>query len=87
MLCAHWEFDPQLYTSYAPFSPEGTLDGKVIDAKMAKQMSFVARWGAACGKAFNAKKFLKEHPQYDWMKDILKDRPSQPWTVFKAGEK
>jgi hypothetical protein len=87
MLCAHWEYDPQLYTSYMPFSPEGALDGKVIDAKMAKEMSFAARWGAACGTAFNAKKFLIEHPQFEWMKDILKDRPSQPWTVFKAGEK
>jgi len=54
---------------------------------MAKQMSFVARWGAACGTAFDANKFLEQHPQYDWMGVILKDRPTQPWTVFKAGEK
>lgn len=87
MLCAHWEYDPQFYTSYAPFSPEGTLDGKVIDAAMAKQMSFMVRWGSSCGTAFDAKKFLEEHPQYDWMKDILKDRPSQSWVVFAAGEK
>jgi len=87
MLCAHWELDPQLYTGYLPFSPEGTLDGKVIDAKMAKQMSFVARWGSACGTAFDAKKFLEEHPQFAWMSGILKDRPSQPWTEFKIGEK
>ena len=49
-------------------------------------MSFVARWGAACGTPFDAKKFLEQHPQYDWMNGLLKDRPSQPWTVFKAGE-
>ncbi|MFA5803058.1 MAG: C45 family peptidase [Melioribacteraceae bacterium] len=87
MLCAHWEYDPQLYTSYTPFSPEGALDGKVVDAAMAKQMSFIARWGSSCGTAFDAKKFLEEHPQYDWMSEILKDRPSQPWTIFRAGEK
>ncbi len=85
-LCAHWDLDSQLYGPDQPYEPSGTVDGKVVDSKMAKQMSFVARWGAACGTAFNAKRFLSEHPQYYWMKDILKDRPSEPWTLFKAGE-
>jgi len=88
-LCAHYELDTLLEGSilYEPFMPHGVLDGKVVDSKMAKQMSFVARWGAACGTPFDAKKFLEQHPQYDWMNGLLKDRPSQPWTVFKAGEK
>jgi hypothetical protein len=88
-LCAHYELDPLLegYYLYEPFEPSGVLDGKVVDSKMAKQMSFVARWGAACGTPFDAKKFLEQHPQYDWMNGLLKDRPTQPWTVFKAGEK
>ena len=86
-LCAHSEFDPMLSGTDTPFDPGGTLDGKVIDASMAKQMSFLARWGAACGLPFDAKKFLEDHPQFDWMTDILKDRPSQPWTVFSIGEK
>ena len=86
-LCLHDELDPQNSDiEYDPFTPGGTLDGKVVDSKMAKQMSFVARWGAACGTPFDAKKFLEQHPQYDWMNGLLKDRPSQPWTVFKAGE-
>jgi len=50
-------------------------------------MSFAARWGSGCGMAFDANKFLEEHPQFDWMKDILKSRPSEDWTVFEAGEK
>ena len=50
--------DPQLSGEDNPFSPEGTVDGKVVDSRMAKQMSFVARWGAACGTGFDAKKFL-----------------------------
>jgi hypothetical protein len=54
---------------------------------MAKQMSFLARWGSACGTAFYGNKFLKEHPQFDWMTGLLKDRPPQPWTEFKAGER
>ena len=53
---------------------------------MAKQMKFVARWGSACGLAFDAPKFLSAHPQFDWMKDTLQSRPSEPWTAFTAGE-
>jgi hypothetical protein len=87
-LCLHGELDPQYSDiEYDPYYPDGTIDGKVVDSKMAKQMSFVARWGAACGTPFDAKKFLEQHPQYDWMNGLLKDRPTQPWTVFKAGEK
>ena len=35
---------------------------------------------------FEAKVFLEKHPQFDWMNGILKDRSTQPWTVFRAGE-
>ncbi len=86
-LCSHGELDAMLNANETPFSPGGTYDGKVVDSKLAKQMSFLARWGAACGKAFNANKFLDEHPQFDYLKGRLKDRPSEPWTEFKAGEK
>jgi hypothetical protein len=88
-LCRHNELDPLIEGDYQyePYKPFGVLDGKVVDSKMAKQMSFVARWGAACGTPFDAKKFLEQHPQYDWMDGLLKDRPTQSWTVFKAGEK
>jgi hypothetical protein len=85
-LCGHWEIDGQPFGPSEPFSPEGTLDGKVVDAAMAKEMSFVARWGSSCGKAFDGEKFLADHPQYDWLTGMLRSRPSQPWTVFKAGE-
>ncbi len=86
-LCAHWDLDPQYFGVDNPYEPSGTLDGKVVDSKMARQMSFVARWGAACGTPFYAKKFLEEHPQYSWMKGLLKDRPTEPWTVFKTEKK
>ena len=85
-LCGHWEIDAQPFGPSIPYSPEGTLDGKVVDATMAKNMSFAARWGSACGRAFDGTKFLKEHPQYYWLEGMLADRPSQPWTTFRAGE-
>jgi hypothetical protein len=85
-LCSHPYLDADVYGADIPFSPWGTVDGKLVDSKMARQMSFVARWGAACGTPFYAKKFLDQHPQFDWMNGLLKDRPTQPWTVFEAGE-
>ncbi len=85
-LCGHYELDAMSEGLDTPYEPGGTLDGKVIDSKMAKQMSFVARWGAACGMPFVAQTFLDEHPQFDWMTGLLKDRPTEPWTEFKAGE-
>jgi hypothetical protein len=86
-LCGHDELDPRYSSGGEPYSPGGSLDGKVLDAKMAKQMSFLARWGSSCGMAFDAKKYLEAHPQFEWMTGLLKDRPSQPWVEFKAGEK
>jgi hypothetical protein len=85
-LCSHPDLDPDSFGVDMPYSPWGTLDGKVIDSKMARQMTFDARWGSACGTPFNANAFLEKHLQYDWMKGLLKDRPAQPWTTFKAGE-
>jgi len=86
-LCSHQDLDPQFHSSRVPYNPGGTVDGKVVDSTLAKQMSFAARWGAACGRAFDAQEFLAAHPQFDWMQEILKSRPAQPWTVFRAGEK
>ena len=87
-LCGHWELESKPIQQWptVPNGAWGTIDGKVVDAKMAKQMKFMARWGSACGLAFDAPKFLAAHPQFDWMKDILQSRPSEPWTPFAAGE-
>jgi hypothetical protein len=86
-LCSHHEFDLDPAGWDVPFEPAGTIDAKVVDAKMAKAMTFSARWGSGCGKAFDATAFLARRPQFAWMKDILRSRPSQPWTTFQAGER
>jgi hypothetical protein len=86
-LCGHWEMDPQEFGLDEPYYPLGAYDGKVVDAAMAKKMTFAARWGAPCGTPFNAKQYLEEHPQYDWTEGLLYDRPAQPWTMFKIDEK
>ena len=43
-LCGHPELDASYSDDGIPFSPGGTIDGKVVDYQMAKQMSFMARW-------------------------------------------
>jgi hypothetical protein len=81
-LCAHWDVD-STEISFAPFTPYGTVDAKVVDTKMAREMSFAARWGSGCGTPFDAAAFLKERPQFDWMEGILFSRKSYPWTDIK----
>ena len=86
-LCGHSELErAPAALNRIPNEPGGTVDAKVVDARMAKRMSFAARWGSGCGTAFDAPRFLREHPQYEWMKDILRSRPSEPWVEFGAGE-
>jgi Phospholipase B len=87
-LSGHSELDPELLTPTGgvPFQPSGSFDAKVVDTRMAKSMSFAARWGSADGTPFDAAAFLTAHPQFDWMDGYLKSRPTQPWTEFKAGE-
>ncbi len=91
-LCGHWELapDPAGTSSDAwakPYYPAGAMDGKVVDARMAREMSFWGKWGSSCDIPFDAQKFLKEHRQYDYLQGYLKSRPAQPWTVFKSGSK
>ncbi len=86
-LCMHNDLDVLTTAEGTPFKPAGTFDAKVVDTQMARRMSFAARWGSACGAAFDAEKFLDAHPQFDWMRGNLKSRPSQPWTEFTAGER
>ena len=88
-LCMHYELDREFTDDWhgGPFVPTGTFDGKVVDTRMAKQMSFSARWGSACGTAFDAEAFLKRHPQFAWQRGILYSRGAQPWATFTAGEK
>jgi hypothetical protein len=86
-LCGHVENELQPGPGATTQYPGGAFDAKVVDTTMAKQMSFSARWGSACGIPFDAEKFLEQHPQFDWMTGILKSRPSQSWTEFRAGEK
>jgi len=84
----HYELDAREYMSQPgrplPFQPRGTVDGKVMDSSMAKDLAFWAIWGNSAGMPFNATEFLTKHIQWSHLEGYLKDRPSQPWTSFKA---
>src|ERR1043166_8681532 len=69
------------------FFPGGTVQAKAVDAAMADRMEFWAAMGHPCGANFVAADFLKQHPEYEWMRGILQDMPSRPWTKFASGMK
>lgn len=84
-ICGHIETDNGMVPgSPPPFSPSGAMDGKIVNAAMAKNMQFWARWGSSCGRKFDAEEFLEAHPQYEWMRGHLPDIPELPWVVFSA---
>jgi hypothetical protein len=70
-----------------PYYPGGAVTGKVADSDMADKMALVAHAGHPCGDDFHAAEFLAAHAEYAYLKPVLKDMPSGPWTAFHAGEK
>jgi len=85
-ICSHYDLDAREYMSQSdrpkPYSPHGALDGFVCDSTLAKNMTFVGRYGNSCGIAFKASDFFKKHRQFYKFEPYVKDRPSQPWTEF-----
>ncbi len=86
-ICGHADVDPAEFTGLSgtpPFRPSGAFDGKVTCSELARNFSFWARFGRACGEPFDAEEFLERNPQWNWLRGYLKDRPSQAWTLCKA---
>jgi hypothetical protein len=88
-LCGHTDRDPRGVPEWddPPYAPEGAVTGKVIDSDLAAKMSLIARAGHPCGEDFIAAPFLAAHPEFDYLKPILKDMKAGPWTRFAAGER
>ena len=88
-LCGHLDRDPHGVPEWddGPYYPEGSVTGKVADADMAGHLSLIARAGHPCGEDFLAAPFFAAHPEYGYLKPILKDMKAGPWTPFSAGEK
>jgi len=88
-LCGHIDKDPKGVPEWddGPYYPDGAVTGKVTDSDRAANLSLIAHAGHPCGEDFLAAPFLAAHPEYSYLKPILKDMPSGPWTTFSAGEK
>ncbi|MDR3736956.1 MAG: C45 family autoproteolytic acyltransferase/hydrolase [Acidobacteriaceae bacterium] len=87
-LCGHIDHDPKGVPEWGdpPYFPDGAVTGKVTDSELAAHMGLVARAGHPCGEDFLAAPFLDEHPEFNYLKPILKNMKAGPWTVFHAGE-
>jgi hypothetical protein len=67
---------------WGKFYPGGTVQAKVMDGQMAKEMQLWAAIGHPGGPDFLVADYLKAHPDKDWMRGLLRDLKSQPWTRF-----
>jgi hypothetical protein len=87
-VCSHYDLDPRQFMSQVnrpkPFAPHGAVDGCVVDSKMAKNMSFLGRFGNSCGIPFKKNEFCNKNRQYDIYRPYLHDRLTQPWTELNS---
>ncbi len=86
-LCGHFDLDERkgFAAMLGPdWTPAGSVQGKAIDADLARNMSFWAHYGHPCGEDFMVQPFLRLHPEFSWELPYLTDMKSQPWTLFSA---
>ena len=84
-LCGHIELSARGSKPWQPsYGIAGAVENKAADATMVSTMSFTAAMGHSCGIDFHASEHLKEHPEFAWQKEILRDLLSHPWTTFRA---
>jgi hypothetical protein len=87
-LCGHVDLSKRGSKPYwNAYATGGAVQNKVADANMAAKMSLTAAMGHACGIHFKAAKHLRQHPEYAWEKDVLKDLNAYPWTTFTIASK
>jgi hypothetical protein len=80
-LCSHLDLSPRGAPPWQPpYAPAGAVQNKITDAAGAENMSFDAALGHACGLNFKAAAHLGKHPEFNWMKDILRNMDARPWT-------
>ena len=77
-VCVHAESDGHL--KQGSYAMRGCTDCKIINADMAKEMAFYARFGAACGRTFSVKRHVKKHPKYKKWEPHVYDFKRYKWT-------
>jgi hypothetical protein len=86
-LCGHVELSPRGSKPWQPpYGTAGAVQAKVSDATLAEQMELSASMGHSCGLHVKAAKHLKQHPEFAWEQEVLRDLDSHPWTNFKIAK-
>lgn len=85
-LCGHVDKEKRGIPEFdwALHYPAGSVTGKVADSDLAAKLSLIAHAGHPCSEDFLAAPFLAAHPEYAYLKPILIDMKSGPWTTFAA---
>jgi hypothetical protein len=76
-ICVHRELDESI-----GYKPGGCVDGKVVNSSMAEKLKFYGRFGSSCGRVFNVKHYLKEHPEHKKYEAYLVDFPNNKWVIL-----
>jgi hypothetical protein len=87
-LCGRVEVSPRGVPEWdwPPFYPGGTIHAKVTDGALTDRMAFWTQIGHH-GSDFLAEPFLKDHPEYQWMRGLLRDMKNHQWSRFETGMK
>lgn len=84
-LCGHIDLSARGSLPWQPpYGIAGTVQNKVADTTMATRMSLTASMGHSCGIEFKAASHLREHPEFAWQKELLRDLNSHPWATFSV---
>jgi phospholipase B-like protein len=85
-ICGHVDLSPRgMLPWLPPYGIGGAVINKVTDSTMAEHLTLAALAGHACGLHFKAAEHLKQHPEFNWQKDYLRDMNAHPWATFSAG--
>jgi len=82
-ICNHSEKSDYDTVLRDAFYPRGCTDGKVVNSKMAKNLEFEGRFGSSCGRIFNVKTHMKEHPEYKDWGPYLENMDNEPWVKIR----
>ena len=85
-LCGHVDLSARGDLPWQPpYGIAGAVINKVSDSAMAEKLTLAAAAGHACGIHFKAARHLKQHPEFAWQKEYLRDMNAHPWATFSAG--
>jgi hypothetical protein len=84
-LCGHIDLSPRGMGDWKqPYDAAGAVQNKVADATMARNMTFLAAAGHACGRDFRAKAHLAKYSRFAWESPLLRDMNARKWTRIQV---